>query len=115
MSQTKPTSTKRKRRRQSAPSAFDSMKTQLILAVICPMIVYSLMSVFTWVAFRATVLTKLDALTVTVTEIQKNVMPRDQISDQFHGITDRLGADEHNTDELRTQLHDDELTFAKRR
>lgn len=99
---------KRPRTRTAKPVTF---WTQLNTPVVSALVVAVVMSIFTWVAFRATVLVRLDNLTEAVHDIQLHMMPKDEIGSDLHGITDRLGADEHNIDLIQKQLHDDEVSF----
>jgi hypothetical protein len=50
-------------------------KNNLFIAVLAPLIVSALLSLSTWMAFRAMVTAKLDALTENVHQIELNVMP----------------------------------------
>jgi Tfp pilus assembly protein PilO len=101
----------RKKRKPVAkqPSAWEQAGSKLIVAIVAPMIVTILLSVFGWVAFRATVLEKLDTLNGTVQEIKTGMVSKDSLNESLHGIYDRLAADERDITLIRTQLHDDEM------
>jgi Tfp pilus assembly protein PilO len=102
----------RKRKRKTVAkqaSVWEQAGSKLIVAIVAPMIVTILISVFGWVAFRATVVEKLDTLTGTVQEIKRGMVSKDYVDESLHGITDRLAADERDINVIRTQLHDDEV------
>ena len=101
----------RRRTRKVNSSLWAEFGTPITVALVVSLI----MSIFGWVAFRATVIEKLDTLTTTVNEIKKDQMPRTEIDSDLHGVTDRLGADEHRLDLMARQLHDDELLFGHSR
>jgi Tfp pilus assembly protein PilO len=103
---------KPKPKRRAAKPAVSLWWSQFGSPVAVALVVSLIMSVFGWVAFRATVIEKLDTLTTTVNEIKKDQMPRTEIDSDLHGVTDRLGADEHRIDQMARQLHDDELLLA---
>jgi hypothetical protein len=90
-------------------------KNNLFIAVLAPLIVSVLLSLSTWIAFRAVVTVKLDALTESVHQIELNVMPKEQIENSLHSLSDRLSKDEYDLDQLRSQLHDDEVGRGKGR
>src|ERR1700736_709155 len=102
----------RKRKRKlvaKQTSVWEQAVSKLIVAIVAPMIVALLLSVIGWVAFRATVVEKLDTLTGTVQEIKRSMVTKDYVDESLHGITDRLAADERDITLIRTQLHDDEV------
>jgi hypothetical protein len=90
-------------------SVWEQAGAKLIVAIVAPMIFTMLLSIFTWVAFRATVVEKLDTLSTTVQEIRHGMVSKDYVDESLHGITDRLAADERDITLIRTQLHDDEV------
>lgn len=90
-------------------SVWEQAGSKLIVAIVAPMVVTMLLSIFTWVAFRATVVEKLDTLSITVQEIRKSMVSKDFVDESLHGMTDRLAADERDITLIRTQLHDDEV------
>ncbi|MCU1251535.1 MAG: hypothetical protein JWQ49_4564 [Edaphobacter sp.] len=90
-------------------SVWEQAGSKLIVAIVAPMIVTILMSVFGWVAFRATVVEKLDTLTGTVQEIKRGMVSKDYVDESLRGLTERLASDERDITLIRTQLHDDEV------
>jgi hypothetical protein len=90
-------------------SVWEQAGSKLIVAIVAPMIITMLLSVFGWVAFRAVVVEKLDTLSTTVQEIKHGMVSKDYVDESLHGITDRLAADERDITVIRTQLHDDEV------
>ncbi|MGF7180383.1 hypothetical protein [Tunturiibacter psychrotolerans] len=90
-----------------------SFWSQVNTPIASSLVVALVLSLVGWVAFRATVIEKLDNLTITVNEIKKEQMPRTEVDSDLHGVTDRLGGDERDIAQIRRQLHDDELLFAR--
>jgi hypothetical protein len=112
VSQINPTPVIRKSKRKyvtKQTSVWEQAGSKLIVAIVAPMIVTILLSIFTWVAFKATVVEKLDTLSTTVQEIKHGMVSKDYVDESLHGITDRLAADERDITLIRTQLHDDEI------
>lgn len=89
-------------RRQPAPP--ESFWDQLNKPIASGLIIAILMSCVTWIAFRATVIARLDALTETVNEIKAQQMPRVEIDD-------RLRQDERRLDQLTRQVSEDERMY----
>jgi hypothetical protein len=90
-------------------------RNPLFIAILAPLIVSVILSLSTWIAFQSVVTVKLDSLNEGMRHIEAVMMPKEQIVSSIHDLTDRLGKDEADIDEVRKQLHEDEMNRSKGR
>lgn len=94
---------------------FDEGSTwnKLVGAVIAPLVISAFMSLGTYISFKSTVTVKLDDISSSVKSIQDTMMPRHEIERSIEVLTNRISDDEHSLEDLRRQVHDDEMVRRK--